>query len=62
MPCLYERILMLHRDTRGPKSKEARKITLELAHAMTLAHLHSTFPISLFPLELDVTCVLVPLI
>ena len=52
---------MLHRDTKGPQSIEAARISLELAHAMTLAHLHSRFPMCLcLPLGLDVTCVLIP--
>ena len=32
MPCLYERIPMPHSDTRGIESREATRITLELAH------------------------------
>ena len=44
MPCMYERILMPHKDTRRPESREAARVTLELAHAMTLAHLHNRLP------------------
>ena len=35
---------MLHRDTRGLKSREAIGITLELDHVLTLACFHSRFP------------------
>ena len=48
MPCLYERILMSHRDTRGLESSEVARVALELAHVMTLAHLHSRFHMFLF--------------
>ena len=34
---------MLHRILRALESREAAKITLEMTHAMTLAHLHIKF-------------------
>ena len=50
---------MLHRVARVLESRGATKITLELVHVMTLAHLHIRFPTChCLPLGIGVICVL----
>ena len=38
-----KRILIPHRVTKGSESREAIRVTLELAHVMTLSDLHSRY-------------------